>query len=288
MWIRRVGAEVLALAYAPDGRTVYTSEGGRVTAWDIAAREPTRLFHQNHLGVFHVNGLYPVGNRYLIFDAATRTGLWDIEGEEEVPVPKLGRWCRPVGPTSGAIRFVSSNGQLIRAHDLATGKTTTVLRKPSGIKKLSQFAFSPDEKYALMLGENRALALVTLATGKTVPATGHGYATYALQFVSNGSFVWVSGNQIELRNLKTPNKVIASHECYWPYYVFALHPSAPVYAALNAERQLTLFSLETGAVLRTFEFELGRRVRYVTFSPDGLTCAVGGSNKQFAIFDVDL
>src|SRR4051794_14416829 len=134
MWIRRVGAEVRAVAYSPDGRTVYTSEGGRISAWDIAAREPTRLFHQNDLGVFHAHGLYPVGERHLLLHTATRWCAWDLQDEKEVAVPTTAAYCRPVGPASAAIRFVSTSRQLVRAHDLATGKTTTVLRKPDGIR----------------------------------------------------------------------------------------------------------------------------------------------------------
>jgi WD40 repeat protein len=66
------------------------------------------------------------------------------------------------------------------------------------------------------------------------------------------------------------------------------NPIFPVFAAVNRDDVLGIWSLETGAPLRALDFELGRRVRCACFSPDGLTCAVGGSNKQFAVFDVDL
>jgi hypothetical protein len=32
----------------------------------------------------------------------------------------------------------------------------------------------------------------------------------------------------------------------------------------------------------------GGGVRALAYSPDGLACAVGRSNKQFAVFDVDV
>jgi hypothetical protein len=61
---------------------------------------------------------------------------------------------------------------------------------------------------------------------------------------------------------------------------------------------LSLVSLETGEELRTLDFDAGKPppqqslrfspVTCAAFSPDGLTCAVGGSNKQFAVFDVDV
>ena len=69
---------------------------------------------------------------------------------------------------------------------------------------------------------------------------------------------------------------------------FAFHPTAPVFIAINRDKHLTFFGTETGEALRSLDFALGRYVQCVAFSPDGLTCAVGGSNKQFAVFDVDL
>jgi WD40 repeat protein len=69
---------------------------------------------------------------------------------------------------------------------------------------------------------------------------------------------------------------------------FAFHPTAPVFVAIDRSKNLTLFSAETGAPIRSLDFALGRNVNCAAFSPDGLTCAVGGSNKQFAVFDVDL
>jgi hypothetical protein len=68
----------------------------------------------------------------------------------------------------------------------------------------------------------------------------------------------------------------------------AISPTSETFAALNPQRQLTLFSLRSGEAIRSFDFALGATVQCLCFSPDGLTCAVGGSNKQFAVFDVDV
>lgn len=73
-----------------------------------------------------------------------------------------------------------------------------------------------------------------------------------------------------------------------PDATFAFHPVAPLFLALDRARHLTLFSADTGEPIRSLDFGLGKRVACVAFSPDGLTCAVGGSNRQFAVFDVDL
>jgi WD40 repeat protein len=81
---------------------------------------------------------------------------------------------------------------------------------------------------------------------------------------------------------------IESVPSYAPWSVIAFHPTAPVFAAMNARRELTLYRLDTGEAVRSFDFGIGWAINCIAFSPDGLTCAVGGSNKQFAVFDVDL
>jgi WD40 repeat protein len=60
-----------------------------------------------------------------------------------------------------------------------------------------------------------------------------------------------------------------------------------MFAAVSVDRVLTYWSLETGEQIRTVDFALGRYAQCVTFSPDGSRCAVGGSNKQFIVFDVE-
>jgi hypothetical protein len=87
-------------------------------------------------------------------------------------------------------------------------------------------------------------------------------------------------------------------ECDRPYWMLAFHPTVPVVALRRRDGLLSLVSLETGEELRTLDFDAGKQppqqsprfspVICAAFSPDGLTCAVGGSNKQFAVFDVDV
>jgi len=67
-----------------------------------------------------------------------------------------------------------------------------------------------------------------------------------------------------------------------------IHPTAPVMAGWNRDWTLKLLNLDTGEPIRAPHFNIGRYTECAAFSPDGLTCAVGGSNKQFAVFDLDL
>jgi hypothetical protein len=289
MWIRRVAAWIRALAYAPDGRTLYTLEGGRVSAWDIASRKPTRLarldFH--HAGT--ASALCVVGNgRYLVLDAGYRCLAWDLQKMKPLPEVGVTGGSPPTAPGDTAVRFISPTRQLVRSRDVVTGKTTTLVRTPHGLGKLQLFAFTPDDQKVVLMDDSNRTALVTVASGKSVALRPpRNEWTPGIRFSPDGSaLVWVLGTGIHViptADLRDPGVRIPCR----PVSVFALHPTAPIFAALDSEDRLTLFGLRTGEVIRTFDLDLGRWIRLVTFSPAGLTCAVAGTTR-FAVFDLDV
>jgi WD40 repeat protein len=93
--------------------------------------------------------------------------------------------------------------------------------------------------------------------------------------------------RVEIWDTATWKRRAEISPCWITESTFAINSVLPVCAAV-IDGALTLYSLETGSVIRTLDFELGRRALCVCFSPDGLTCAAGGSNKRFVVFDVDL
>ncbi|HJZ60123.1 MAG TPA: hypothetical protein VKE74_34595 [Gemmataceae bacterium] len=109
----------------------------------------------------------------------------------------------------------------------------------------------------------------------------------AIQFSPDGdTLVLFAGDRAQLWDVSSQSVCVGQIVC--SHSVFAFHPTAPVFASLNPDRVLTLFGLQTGQPIRSLDFALGRAVRCVAFAPDGLTCAVGGSNKKFVVFDVDV
>jgi WD40 repeat protein len=114
---------------------------------------------------------------------------------------------------------------------------------------------------------------------------------WGVRFSPDGRTLAVScGKQVHLWDVATRTRRVEPVTIDNKYgdATFAFCPSAPAFVALNKQRVLTLYSSETGDAIRSLDFALGRNVTCVCFAPDGLTCAVGGSNKQFAVFDVDL
>ena len=65
MWIQRVSESVRALAYAPDSQTLYTVEGDRVRAWDLASRRSKVLLRLRDHGIGAVYDLFGTGGTAL-------------------------------------------------------------------------------------------------------------------------------------------------------------------------------------------------------------------------------
>jgi hypothetical protein len=69
---------------------------------------------------------------------------------------------------------------------------------------------------------------------------------------------------------------------------FAFNPTLPLFAVRAVDGAFTVRRLSDGQPVRSLDFPIGKVIGCAAFAPDGLTCAIGGSNKQFAVFDVDL
>jgi WD40 repeat protein len=286
MWIRRVAARVKALAYAPDGRTLYTVEGGRVSAWDIGARAPTRLFRLEGPAVANARGLDVLGGRYLRIDT-TGAPVWDLVDGRVLAETEVRGHGAPVNANSTELRFISRSGELIRTNDLLLGKPRTIVRKPDGMSKLRFFSFTPDDKKVALGDDAYRYALVSVATGKAVALRSPlNRGVNDLRFTPDGSaLVWHFSGLLHIRAVAGRKGPGASVSTFWRSE-FALHPTAPVGAALTGVTRFTLFDLRTGEEIRTLELNLGW-ARRVAFAPTGLTCAVAGTTA-FAVFDVDL
>jgi WD40 repeat protein len=286
MWIRRLAARVNALAYAPDGGTLYTLEGGRLRAWDIASRAPTQLARLDHVSNSNTRAMDFVGGRYLLI-RTSGVLVWDLREGRMLPPDAIRGSGTPVNPHSTELRFISKSGELVRSCDLLTGKARTLVRKVRGMSALRLFAFTPDDRKAVLMDDQYRKVLVTVADGKAVEFTPPPFlCVYDVRFSQNGSaLVWVSAQSIHARDVADLGGPGVSISCQ-PHFL-ALHPTAPICVTIHRNCRPTLFSLRTGEVIRTFDLNLGRWMMQVAFSPDGLTCAVAGT-AGFAVFDVDL
>jgi WD40 repeat protein len=66
----------------------------------------------------------------------------------------------------------------------------------------------------------------------------------------------------------------------------AFHPSGAVLASANLDPTVRLHDPATGAVVRTYDWQVGK-LRCVAFSPDGLLAAAGSESGRVVVWDVD-
>ncbi len=296
MWIQNAPV-VTYLAYAPDGRTLYALERtGALTAWDIAARASRKVVSISRWAIPIGCGIYPLadGQRIVSLDTFWATVFDTTTGREQGGVQRLTEHksgLRDVTP-EGRIFYLKTGAIAVAVWNLTTRDSEPARDIPKSGRRLRSFDVSKNEQSVALVGTKGAVTVYEWGAGPALqnPVAIAGVHTDA-RFSPDGQMLALfSENQIHLCATHAPTEPIAVADIDNRHgkATFAFHPRAPVFVALNRSKHLTLFSSETGAALRSFDFALGRNVTCVAFSPDGLTCAVGGSNKQFAVFDVDV
>lgn len=296
MWIQKVGGGgIRAMAYSPDGATLYTVDtSGWLTAWDVASRTGRRIVSDRRLA-FTSRRLYALADgKRLALDAREPT-LWDVDTKRALtgtePAQRL-EWEPTVVRPDGRMFGYYYDRPAIGGWNLSTGIPERERVLSDSDIPLRDFDLSSDEKLALVTTQAGNCVLYEWGE-KLSPLSPVRMATAWLsqaRFSPDGSAIAVavgSSWTIGLWDVAARRPRVEQVLCMMDRR-FALNPVFPVFAAINRSNVLAVWSLETGEQLRALDFELGRRVRCVCFSPDGLTCAVGGSNKQFAVFDVDL
>jgi WD40 repeat protein len=307
MWVQEVsGGGVRALAFAPDGRTLYTRDAENwVTAWDTGDHTGTRLFRAgamyHHLPEpgFGVAG----GGRFLVADGlapfvfdlrTSEARRFDIEqmmrpdpGDVNPAYTNFGQ----IHPDPFAPRFLAllSTG-VMATWDLDTWRPGPDLSAPAPHLLGARFRPTPFGHALLRHRDSSEVSLFDAAAGgfvstfkvrcpaphfEALPAPG---GRVAVIFFGKQLLIWDSARWTRGGPIKTSP----------PGAAVAFHPTEPVFAALNGDKVFTLFHLGTGKPIRSLDFALGKKVQCACFAPDGLTCAVGGSNKRFVVFDVDL
>src|SRR4051794_33404345 len=82
MWIQNVpGGDVNAVAFSPDGGTLYTQDGGRwYTAWDPATHAGRRLFRYSECGNHFPRMFTSPDGRFLVSNTSPPL-VWNLESE---------------------------------------------------------------------------------------------------------------------------------------------------------------------------------------------------------------
>jgi WD40 repeat protein len=301
MWLQKTRAGVVSMTFSPDGRVLYVLDTrGEITAWDAVARTPRTLYRIGATPDIRLPDArldVACDGRFLVVFLRSAVHVWDgASGVEHARLPH-----EPTGyiPSLDPARrlLVSSDPQweVLTAWDIVTRSPTAPYfraRLPNPTRFI-HFAMTADGGTVAVQTARREIDVYDRASGRAVsrfaPFATIG-PTLGLAFSADGKMLALLGlDHVTVWDVPAQSIREKRVRCPMPVYLWAVHPALPVIATRNSDRHITLFSLETGERLRSFDFTMGTSsLNCVTFSPDGLTCAVGGSNKQFAVFDVDL
>ncbi len=319
MWVQKVpGGGVAHLAFSPGGETLYTLDtGGWLTAWDLASRGSRRLSRIESQDGWFSSRIYALADGETVVTRMDVVGYWEAtlnqDGTIAEPPVVFTLWdvttgqvltrLNPPGLHQGSHAQVLPDGRLYYlgpgSKEIMGWNLRTESPEPSlGIREMTSdifsFKLSTGGQFVCTLFQgNGPPVLHQVVTGTELrnPLPINGIANaYKISFSPDDRTVALFSTpppRISLWDIRNRTIRAAGIPSDLPVQ-FAWNPTTPMFAALNPNHMLTLFSSDTGEPLRSLDFALGRSVRCVAFSPDGLTCAVGGSNKQFAVFDVDL
>ncbi len=304
MWIQKTRGSVSHLAYSLDGRFLYTLDSSeKLTAWDVASHTDTRIAEGLSLNPDTARGITPLTDNRLLVRTERFTVL-DNAGKVRQKFNPSG--LDPKGyaqiHNDGRVSFVKmeERRRTIVQCELGADSPKPVYTLPQSVDEraqISRFEWSHDEKSLVLLftgyvvdGKVNQGQTCIVEQHDLIPVTDS-WGTYRVKFSPDGRTLIVFSNSPEhfaLWDVASRSMRVARVECSMPWGLFAFNPVYPLFAACQKDGTLAVWSLADGRPIQSLEFGLGKSLRFVAFSPDGLTCAVAGTNKQFAVFDVEV
>jgi RNA polymerase sigma factor (sigma-70 family) len=295
--IERVGNNVVALALAPDGKTVALAGDDRtVRLWDRTTGTevrrwagPANLWRQL---AFSSDGkvLAAVGDGgpLHLWETATGRVIPSLEGRTN-PVSSVA-----FSPDSKVLAAADRNDMVVRLWDLAAGKEIHRLR---GERKTTALAFSPDGK-TLACGETReegktlirsAIHLWDVATGREVGCcAGHIFGVEQLAFSPDGKKLISGGGGTSLRvwDAATGKDALPLAENESWVNCVAFSPDGRLLACSGMDSTIRLWDPSSGKAVRVFEEGHRQRVWQIHFRPDGRSLVSSGHDGSMRLWDV--
>ncbi len=303
---------VRALAYAPDGGTLYAVTGaGRVQAWDAGTRAGRELFRVDGVDYLAV-AVNPVTHDLLVHARSNSTicGYWAWRpGLGRLVNPPHGRpWPDP--DLTGGFNWISDDvlsmsETTAMAFD-AVGKAIYCLKpggdrvvreqytgpaaRPSrGFDRLVQAAVrlagTPDGRRIAVATARGTVVVWDTAADELVAQVklAGGTRPTAIALSSLGTLAVALADELRFYDADTGTLTAAAVTAR-PMTHVAVSPASDAVVTADGSAAITVWDA-AGRVSSRFDWKVGR-VRALAFAPDGLTCAVGGTARPFAVFDV--
>jgi WD40 repeat protein len=182
----------------------------------------------------------------------------------------------------------SPTDRALLAWNLATGKEQGLFAKPVLRNQVvvtpwvsGSLAFSPDSKFLAMAGENHAVHLVDVATGKELGvAGGHRAAIASVRYSADGKTVTTTSEDFSVRTWDAvTGKELGQVKLSDGSNTHALSPDGRKFAVVEMDGAIHLKDMVTNKQLLKIEVGKGG-VCSLAFAPDGKTLAVYGTTDK--------
>jgi WD40 repeat protein len=300
-FLRGHTAEVLALAIAPDGKTLASAGGDRtVRLWDMETRKMLAVL-QGHEEIIWSLVFAPDGKTLASGSQDATIRLWDVAGRKESAVLRghadsvASLAISPDGKTlvSGSTNRVPQEGvkaiSLIKVWDLSTRKERTAVRA-EGIRirfdgVASSLAFSPDGK-TLVSGVSGGILLLWDATTwkpRVVPKYEQGGLS-SLAFLPDGrAFVTAESEVVRIRDSNDGAERDALAGYPSPVNSVGFDAAGEIAFSCSDHGLILLWNVRTGKRLPSIQG--GAHIRAAVISPDGKTVAATGADRKVRLWE---
>jgi WD40 repeat protein len=298
---------VHALLFAPDSRTLFSLDGScRLTSWDISNQTSRQLFQHSNASYVSTMHLSMDGNSLLVSEGIPSRGrywCWDrrldrlVYPGDTTKDPGGPFWFQSHGvswpsfsaesriyfcdPTTSRMSYFNWPPKGEGAHlALPRGYTRKTARRMVSDAQGSRIAIWFSDETILIwdrFGTNAHRRTKLPPSSDTpVMAFSPDGLLLACGIVGGLALVEASTGKLE-KNIPLLGRKVSD---------VAIHPSNQSLAAADGRAIVTFWDIASGAAIREYGWKIGR-VRALAYSPDGLLCGAGGTQKKFVVWDVE-
>ncbi len=280
---------VWAVAFAPNGRRVLSTDGMVPRLWDVATGHELRTF-TGHTHVVHAVAFSPDGRMVLSGSTDKTLRLWDAETGREVRTLE-GRvkdvHAMAISP-DGLSVLSGGYDRTLRLWDTGTGRLVRTFIGHTGV--VHSAAFSPDGRWVLSGGFDQLIRLWDVATGHEVRTfTGYVGEVRSVAFSPNGEWALSAGHDqiIRLWEVSTGRLVRTFTGHTDPVSSVAFSPDGRWVLSGGLDTTIRLWDVVTGRSVWTARGPADARhaTHSVAFSPDG-RWVLGGLGSTVRLWDV--
>jgi WD40 repeat protein len=293
----RCGGEVLAVAFAPWGKTLASgSADGTLRLWDVATgrelrRFPAEASEEYAFGTYavHTVAFSPDGNRLATGGGDATVRLWEVATGKEIWRAEAERpghiGCVAFSPDGRLLAWAISSDPVVRLLEAATGKEVRqLLGHREGVNRL---AFAPDGNLLASGGKDRTIRLWEVKTGeerRRIAVPGE-RGLSGVAFSPDGrvlaSSVW--GDSIRFWDAATGKPL--RQGAGPPEWFNAIAFAAGGRVLASAGNGVRLWEVDTGKPVRAWAGAPGHPPACIAFSPDGRTLASGDPSGAIQLWD---